>query len=290
MTKRSNSRRHSTPKQLSLQLQAQAASILAEGLVLSSFKHKGLSGIEREEPIRRFLRAHLPGRFHVGQGSIASSERILEQQHDVIVADRDLCFLLLNTLNAQLMAIESVHLIVEVRSRANELGNVAKSFGAVRRLRANQGLRQLGNRGSDIGKTAPPVHTIVIFHGPKSPETLLKQLSALNAEEKRIGRRMAVDFVLVLAAERDDSTSSGYLIGYSRTDTESGHRFDHHLYPQVGQVGMDGPRVIAKGDESFGLWYAGILNHLSGVTVYPPNLYSYLGQKIGFLPWNEKPY
>ena len=119
---------HSTPAQIRIQMHAQAAAILAEGVVLSSFKHRGLSGIEREEPVRRFLRTHLPGRFHVGQGSIASAATILPNQHDIIVADRDLCFMLLNTLNAQLLAIESVHLIVEVRSRLGELDDVAKSL------------------------------------------------------------------------------------------------------------------------------------------------------------------
>ena len=103
-------RRRSTFSRIS----AQAAAILAEGTVLASFQHKGIVGIEREQPIRRFLAAHLPGRFLVGQGSIASADVILKNQHDVIVADRDASFTLLNTVSAQLVPVESVHLIVEV--------------------------------------------------------------------------------------------------------------------------------------------------------------------------------
>ncbi len=53
MAERANNARHATPQQIRVQMRAQAAAILAEGVLLSSFKHKGLSGIEREEPVRR---------------------------------------------------------------------------------------------------------------------------------------------------------------------------------------------------------------------------------------------
>lgn len=286
----SNRKSYSTPKQLLTQLHAQAAAILAEGVVLSSFKHRGLSGIEREEPVRRFLRTHLPGRFHVGQGAIASAERILPHQHDIVVADRDLCFMLLNTLNAQLFTIESVHLIVEVRSRHGDLDDVARSLAAVRGLNATPGLRQLGNLGSDCGVTAPPVHTVVIYQGPKNSKLLIDQLTKANSRVTAGGGRLTIDFVLVLNTDRQPTASTGYLVGYSRTDTQTKHHFPHHLYPQDGEEGMSGPNVIESGIGSFAAWYAGLLNHLSGVTVYPPNLYSYLGKKLTFLPWTRKPY
>src|SRR5216683_1343201 len=132
----------STPEQLYSQLRAQAAGLLAEGRALSSFQHRGLSGIEREEPVRRFLRLHLPGRFHVGQGAIASSKRLIQGQHDIVVADRDLCYSLLNTISAQLVPLEAVHLIAEVRSRPGELNNVDKSLRKVRMLKPSIGIRQ----------------------------------------------------------------------------------------------------------------------------------------------------
>jgi hypothetical protein len=101
---------------------------------------------------------------------------------------------------------------------------------------------------------------------------------------------VVIDFVLVLAAAPDNIPSSGYLIGYSRTDKESEHTFEHHFYPQVGQEGLDGPKVIAAGSDSFARWYGAILHHLSDVTVYPPSLYSYLGERLTVVPWKEKPY
>ena len=282
-------RRHSTPQQVLTQLQAYAAGILAEGVVLSSFKHKGLSGIEREEPVRRFLRNHLPGRFHVGQGAIASSKVMLDHQHDIIVADRDLCFMLLNTLNAQLLAVESIHVIVEVRSRANELDDVAKSFRNVRNLRANRGLRQLGGLGSDQGVSPPPVHTIVFYQGPKRPETLIKKIADVNSQRSGPDGRMTIDFALVLAATGEQTPSTGYLIGYTRTDEANGLQFSHHLYPKSGEDGLEGPKVIRKGGDSFARWYAGILHHLIGVIAYPPIMYNYLGDSVSFLSWDRKP-
>lgn len=274
----------STPQQILAQLHAQSAAILAEGNVLASFKHKGLKGIEREEPVRRFLRMHLPGRFHVGQGAVASAQALLEHQHDILVADRDLSFMLLNTVSAQLLAIESLHLIIEVRSHLGELADVAKSLRAVRQLKATEGLLQLGKRGSERGFSAPPVHTIVIYQGP-APETAIEHLQHVNAVEANPSQRLAIDFILVLAREGDQTPSRGYLIGYSRKDKATGHEFAHHYYPQVDEELIDGPKVIHSGPESFAYWYAALLNHLSGVTVYPPNLYSYLGSTITFLPW-----
>lgn len=278
-----------TPARILSQLEAHAAAILAEGVVLSSFTHKGLSGIEREEPVRRFLRTHAPGRFHIGQGAIASSQCMLEHQHDIIIADRDLCFMLLNTVSAQLLAIESVHAIVEVRSRDNEIDGLAQSMRDVRALRANQGLRQMGNLGSDIGVTGQPVNTVVVYQGPKKPETLITKLAAVNGEEKTPERRMPIDFVLVLASGKEKTPSSGYLVGYSRID-EQGREIGHHLYPQVGQHGLDGPKVLCAGGCSFARWYAAVLHHLSGVIVYPPNLYSYLGDTMTFFSWTDRPY
>jgi hypothetical protein len=35
--------------------------------------------------------------------------------------------------------------------------------------------------------------------------------------------------------------------------------------------------------------YAALLKHLGGVTTYPSNLYSYLGVRINYLSWCEKP-
>ena len=101
---------------------------------------------------------------------------------------------------------------------------------------------------------------------------------------------MLIDFVLILAAAGEQSPANGYFVGYSRTDQENGVTFPHHLYPHVGQGAMEGPKVIAGGKEAFARWYAGILNHLSGVAVYPPNLYSYFGDKLRFVPWKERPY
>lgn len=277
-----------TPGRVLTQLKAHAAAMLAEGIVLSSFTHKGLAGIEREEPVRRFLRAHAPGRFHIGQGAIASSQLMLEHQHDIIIADRDLCFMLLNTINAQLLAIESVHAIVEVRSRDNEIESLAQSMRDVRALRTNQGLRQLGNLGSDIGVTGQPVNTVVVYQGPKKPATLIKKLAAVNVKDQTAGLRMPIDFVLVLASGNDKTPDSGYLVGYSRTD-EEGRIIPHHLYPQVAQYMLDGPKVICTGGSSFARWYAALLHHLSGVIVYPPNLYSYLGDTLAFFAWKDKP-
>jgi hypothetical protein len=287
--KSGDSTQSSTSKQILLQMRAQASGILAEGAVLSSFKHKGLSGTEREEPIRRFLRNHLPGRFHVGQGAIASAETILEGQRDIVVADRDSCFMLLNTGSAQLFPIETVHLIVEVRSVLGDIKGAAKSLRAVRGLRAVEGIQQFGARGSsEPSNTKPPVQTLVIYHGPKDDKTVIDQLKKVNAQNAKSADRLTIDFILVLAKKGDQSPAGGYLVGYTRTEKAKQFVYPHHYYPTVRDEGLDGPTVIYSGEDSFAFWYAAILNHLNGVTTYPPNLYSYLGQRIIYLPRTDR--
>ena len=69
---------------------------------------------------------------------------------------------------------------------------------------------------------------------------------------------MVLDFILVLSRENDGTPASGYMLGYSRTG------FEHHYYPKVGQPGMEAPKVLRSGVESFGRWFAGILTHRSG--------------------------
>jgi len=274
---RPTKRGSNTAIQIKTQLGAQAAGILSEGLTLESFAHRGVRGIEREEPVRRFLRSHLPGRFHVGQGSVASSKVILDRQHDIVVADRDVCFILLNAVSAQLMIIESVHVIVEVRSRHSELAKVANSLRLVRQLEAEEGMLQLGNRGSAIGKTDPPVHTVILYEGPKSKQTLVSALIKANWPDTECRARLAVDFVLALSSSGEHGHESGYLIGYSRP------HFHHHYYPRAAEEGLEGPKILHEGRDSFAYWYAAILHHLSGVIAYPPVLHSYLGHQMTYV-------
>ena len=101
---------------------------------------------------------------------------------------------------------------------------------------------------------------------------------------------MTIDFILVLAKDGDQTPASGYLVGYSRKEKETGFEFAHHFYPQLNEEGMEGPKVVWSGGDSFARWYAALLNHLSGVTVYPPNLYSYIGDQIVYRQWTKKPF
>ncbi len=144
--------------------------------------------------------------------------------------------------------------------------------------------------GSTSGITPPPVQTIIIYQGPQKESTAVEHLQRVNAIDTASGRRMAVDFILVLAKEGDQTPASGYLVGYSRKDKAAGLEFAHHYYPQVDEEGLEGPKVVWSGGDSFARWYAGLLNHLGGVTVYPPNMYAYMGDKVSYVTWDKKPF
>jgi len=111
---------------------------------------------------------------------------------------------------------------------------------------------------------------------------VVEDLRAANAEHTQPGGRYVIDFALVLSANDSVDLNSGYVVGYSRTDPGSGMVFPHHYYPLQGEPGLDGPKVIHSGEDSFAFWYASLLNHLSGVIAYPPNLIRYLGFGLTF--------
>lgn len=266
--------------QIRNQFQAQAAALLAQFERLANIRHRQLSGVEREGPVREFLRSHLPGRFLVGTGSIASVHENPGGQHDIVIADAQHSLLLLAATSASLFAIESVHAVVEVRSGPDlELPEMGRSLARLRALRPQASVARYGplQTPCDVGQTDPPVHTVFAYRGPKDPNILIEHLRATNEEHSQPDARCVIDFILVLSATDSADLESGYVIGYARTDPGGNMTFPHHYYPVRGDRWLQGPCVITKGADSFAFWFASILNHLSGVIAYPPNLYRYLG-------------
>jgi hypothetical protein len=273
--------------QIREQFQAQAAALLAQFERLANIRHRQLSGVEREGPVREFLRTHLPGRFLVATGSIASALENPGGQHDVVIADAQHSMLLLAATSACLFAIESVHAIVEVKSGPDlELPDIGKSLARLRTLRPETCLARYAplQTPDDVGQTAPPVHTVFAYRGPKDPNRLIKALRTTNGKHTQPGGRCVIDFILVLSATKSTDLASGYVVGYSRVDLASRRRFNPHYYPVKGEQGLEGPIVLAKGPDSFAFWFASLLNHLSGVVAFPPNLYRYLGLPVEIVP------
>lgn len=269
------------------QFQAQAAALLAQFERLANIRHRQLSGVEREGPVRDFLRTHLPGRFLVGAGSIASVYENPGGQHDIIIADSQHSMLLLAATSACLFAIESVHTEVEVKSGPDlALTDLATTLGRLRRLRPERGLARYGPLQTplDAGRTQPPVHTIFAYRGPKDPDVLIEGLRKANEAHAEPASRLPIDFALVLSATNSMDLASGYIVGYARVDPISRRRFQPHYYPSNGEQGLDGPLLLTKGADSFAFWFASLLNHLSGVIAYPPNLYRYLGLPVEIVP------
>jgi hypothetical protein len=269
--------------QIRQQFQAQAAALLAQFERLANIRHRQLSGVEREGPVREFLRSHLPGRFFVGTGSIASSHENPGGQHDIVIADAQHSMLLLAATSACLFPIESVHAVVEVRSGPDlDLAELGGSLARLRALRPELGLARYGPLQTplDAGRTDPAVHTVFAYRGLRDPNGLIGHLHAANEAHSQPGGRCVIDFILALSATHSADLESGYVIGYSRTDSASGRNFPHHYYPIRGEQGLDRPRVLMQGVDSFAFWFASMLNHLAGVVAFPPNLYRYLGLPV----------
>jgi hypothetical protein len=262
---------------LRLQLQAQAVGMLAQFRCLESFRHKGIRGMEREEPVRSFLRAQLPGRFHVGAGAIVSSKDAPDAQHDIIVTDARHGLALLAAGFSGLWPIESVCAVVEVKSGPDlELDTVTSSLAKVRALVPTAGIVRTSPTEMSLGTSPPPVHAMFAYRGPADPEVVVKQLDQHNQGNTPAGQRMALDFIVVLSSRDKNDLETGYFVGYSRTDPNYGS-FPYHYYPVRGEDGLQGPSVLDRGADAFPKWYASVVNHLNGAFTYPPNLFDYLG-------------
>jgi hypothetical protein len=271
-----------TALQVRQQLQAQASAFLAQFERLANIRHRGVRGTEREGPVREFLQAHLPVRYSVGTGSIASATDNPGGQHDIVIADRQHSLLLLAATSASLFAIESVLAVVEVRSGPDlKLKKLGCSLQRLRSLRPERGLARYAPLQTqfDLGTTAPAVHTLFAYRGP-SKKGIVNTFRAFNEKYTEGHGRCVLDFMLVLSTGKSGDLRTGYVVGYSRKLPQI--TFPHHYYPTLSEEGLEGPRLWYEGEDCFAFWYASLLHALAGSIAFPPSLYHYMGIPLSY--------
>src|SRR5262249_35027850 len=159
----------------------QANQLLTHVQTTSSYQHHGVSGGARELPLRSFLADHLPKKFRVGTGCIASATLNPALQHDIVIADNASCLTLLATGETSLFPIEAVHGVVSVKSGPDlDIETQLHSFAQLRTLNPPEGAFGGPPSVPAHGRTAPAVHGVFALRGPTSRESLLASLAHMN--------------------------------------------------------------------------------------------------------------
>lgn len=137
--------RNLASRALRAQVLADVRGMLARFSASYAIQHGVAKGENREEILREHLKSHLPRRFQVGTGLVVDSKGNSSGQHDIIIADALYSPLILPAAPNAIFPLESVHCVIEVRSRfvhtlEKEFGAIADRFRKLTRLKHSTGV------------------------------------------------------------------------------------------------------------------------------------------------------
>ena len=105
----------------------------------SHIEHQGIKGNYREELLKRYLRDLIPGKYSIGTGIIVDANQEQSKQQDFFIYDNINSPVFLKMEAAQVIPIESVYAVIEVKSVLSkpELEKSAVNIRSVKRLELN---------------------------------------------------------------------------------------------------------------------------------------------------------
>jgi Domain of unknown function (DUF6602) len=299
----------SPAQRLRAQTLAEIFALLGRWVGSEALQHHGARGANREELLRDHLASRLPRRFQVGTGLIVDSAGQSSGQHDVVIADALYTPMILPLAPNGAYPIESIHCVVEVRSRVvkgleEELTEIADRFtkllqldygdgGIARYTPAGQweleGGSTIKHPGMFDGRTDDPWRIAFYWIAPREdPEAVARLFHRVN-EEKAVGDVYPIEAVLFLAGDRAagrpdalPDPRGGFLAGY--TEPEAGLYWQYRAERRRPIV----PRVLwpradpdARGEDTFAFWFANLLNFLNGQLAVPGVPMRYYGFPYG---------
>lgn len=102
----------------------------------AAIKHRGLKGKANEEIFRTFLSEYLPGSLGISTGELIDANGNVSKELDVIIYDREKTPILYRNANTQIIPVECVYAVIEVKSRLTtpELEKTFQNMKMVRNL------------------------------------------------------------------------------------------------------------------------------------------------------------
>lgn len=175
-----------------------------EGLS-SQFNHKGLKGEDREDILKQFLKKYLTQRFGVSKGEIVSVDGQKSKQQDIVIYDLHGCPLLYNERNVQIIPIEGVYIVIEVKSLLNDkqIEESILNTSSVKKMPKEAYFEEKSNFKrvvTELGESKKYFNTMGIlfaFSSNLSLKTLRKKIEE-KYKKLKIPRKEQIDLVFIL--------------------------------------------------------------------------------------------
>ena len=134
-------------------------------------------GGEREDVLEEFLLPLLPERLGIGRGEIRAGNGQWSKQEDLILYDKLNCPRLLVGNRSQVLPVESVGAIIEVKTRlgTKEIRDAMQNISSVRKLVKAGMATHVGPGSIDFGLPTPVLGCVFAYDLNLKPETFIKR-------------------------------------------------------------------------------------------------------------------
>lgn len=227
-------------------------------------------GWPREEAIRKFLREKLPRRYGITMGVVVSHTGIQSDQCDVIVYDADTSPIFYTDKNQEVLPIESVYAVVQVKSRLtpvslDEAIKNIKSFKQVPRKDVTS--VPLGPGGGTSIEYSQPINrkigVLMSYRlGPPYDSKTIDEVSAEIIEKiKKEDITNRIDFVCII--------DKGVIVPIKQEGTIE----MISIFEDTADI-----KMIGNSENSVGLSFVILLSLLNEVKLEQPDLFGYFNQ------------
>jgi len=215
--------------------------------VTKLLSHPGVKGTARENALMHYLRPHIPDKFEFSEGIIIDSFDHQSRQVDVIIHDRIATPFLQDRDLANVIPIESVYAVIEVKSTLtkDELTKCVENIKSVRSLKKN----------TITGQISPTLGFVFAYDADSTLETIYKNfLEQSNhlTPEQQITCICVLNKGLILPIHKARLSSITLL---PSTDT---------LFAMHNNA-----------SNALLMFYLLLFQGLNSITVYPPNMMAY---------------
>jgi len=225
-------------------------------------RHSYEKGMRREGALRDFLVHHLPARYGVARGEIASSKGQMSRQVDVVVYDAVCAPLLQESEASALFASESVYAAIEVKARLgrSEILEGVENIRSVKRLDRSAIVPVLHGQPMPMPGNPPVYGAIFAFEGPDPREHALPQLGELRLETPI---EEWVDCVAILDV--------GLIYHFRKVEREGRPiEWEPTSWNEKAKLGF-----YATGEDTLFVFFLYLLFHLNLFELCPPDLMAY---------------
>ena len=216
--------------------------------------HPVVKGTARENALMKYLRPHIPDKFEFSEGVIIDSFDHQSKQIDIIIHDRIATSFLQNRDLVNVIPIECVYTIIEVKSilTKEELSKCIENIKSVRSLKQN----------TITGQTSPILGFVFAYDSDSSLETVYKNFLELS---KGVLPEHQITCICIL--------NKGLILPIHKARLSS-----INLMPSKETLFA----MHNNSSDALLMFYLLLFQGLCSITVYPPNMIAYANSQGDF--------